>query len=51
MREAVDSVAEMRVAVELLAKEWPEEYPAGAVEWLIAASSSGAMSVATQSGR
>jgi hypothetical protein len=26
----------MREAVELLAKEWPEEYPAGAAEWLIA---------------
>jgi hypothetical protein len=24
----------MREAVELLAREWPEDYPAGAVEWL-----------------
>jgi hypothetical protein len=27
----------MREAVELLAKEWPKEYPAEAVEWLLAA--------------
>ena len=27
----------MREAVELLARGWPEDYPAGAVEWLIAA--------------
>jgi len=26
----------VREALELLAKEWPEDYPAGAVEWLIA---------------
>jgi hypothetical protein len=26
----------MREAVGLLAREWPEDYPAGAVEWLIA---------------
>ncbi len=25
----------MREAVELLARGWPEDYPAGAVEWLI----------------
>ncbi|MFM0480626.1 hypothetical protein PQQ81_08865 [Paraburkholderia strydomiana] len=33
------ATADLRVreAVELLAREWPEEYPAGAVEWLIAA--------------
>lgn len=28
--------AAMREAVELLAKEWPEDYPDGAVEWLMA---------------
>jgi hypothetical protein len=27
--------AAMREAVELLAREWQEEYPAGAVEWLL----------------
>jgi hypothetical protein len=27
----------MREAVELLAREWPEDYPSGAVEWLVAA--------------
>lgn len=26
----------MREAVELLAREWPEDYPDGAVEWLMA---------------
>ncbi|AXF10002.1 hypothetical protein CUJ91_18450 [Paraburkholderia graminis] len=26
---------QMRDAVELLAREWPEEYPAGAVEWVL----------------
>jgi len=26
----------MREPVGLLAREWPEDYPAGAVEWLIA---------------
>ena len=31
--------AAMREAVELLAREWPEEYPVGAVECLLAASS------------
>ncbi|MDR6205365.1 hypothetical protein [Paraburkholderia graminis] len=33
------ATAELRVreAVGLLAREWPEEYPAGAVEWLLAA--------------
>lgn len=36
MRDAVDTVAEMRAEVELLAKGWPEDYPDGAVEWLIA---------------
>lgn len=30
--------AAMRETVELLATEWPEDYPAGRVEWLIAAS-------------
>lgn len=25
----------IREALELLAKEWPEDYPAGAVEWLL----------------
>ncbi|MGF6924261.1 hypothetical protein [Paraburkholderia sp. 40] len=25
----------MREAVELLAREWPEDYPAGAVEWTL----------------
>ena len=32
--------AELRVqeAVGLLAREWPEDYPAGAVEWLVASS-------------
>jgi hypothetical protein len=25
----------MRDAVELLAREWPEDYPAGVVEWLL----------------
>ena len=35
MRDAVDVLAEMREAVELLAREWPEDYPAGAVEWLL----------------
>ena len=31
------ATAELRVreAVGLLAREWPEEYPAGAVEWLL----------------
>lgn len=28
----------MREAVDLLAREWPEDYPTGAVEWLIAGS-------------
>lgn len=28
---------QVREAVGLLAREWPEEYPAGAVEWLLAA--------------
>ncbi|MGU7784435.1 hypothetical protein [Burkholderia sp. PU8-34] len=28
--------AAMREAVELLAREWPDDYPAGAVEWLLA---------------
>lgn len=27
----------MRKALELLAREWPKEYPAGAVEWLVTA--------------
>ncbi|QIE22875.1 hypothetical protein SBC2_08880 [Caballeronia sp. SBC2] len=27
--------AAMREAVDLLAKEWPAEYPTGGVEWLI----------------
>ncbi|WP_421376472.1 hypothetical protein ACOCG7_00980 [Paraburkholderia sp. DD10] len=40
-----------RDAVDLLAREWPADYPAGAVEWLIAASSGGAMSVASKAGR
>ena len=30
------SGAAMRATVESLASEWPEEYPAGAVEWLLA---------------
>jgi len=31
------ATAELRVreAVGLLAREWPEDYPAGAVEWLL----------------
>jgi hypothetical protein len=29
--------AAMREAVGLLAREWPQDYPAGAVEWLVAA--------------
>ncbi|CAB3803567.1 hypothetical protein LMG28614_05851 [Paraburkholderia ultramafica] len=33
--EAMPETA-MRRAVELLARRWPEDYPAGAVEWLIA---------------
>jgi hypothetical protein len=31
----------MRGAVELLAKEWPGDYPAGAVEWLVVESAAG----------
>lgn len=33
------ATAELRIreAVRLLANEWPEDYPAGAVEWLLAA--------------
>jgi hypothetical protein len=27
--------AAMRGAVELLAREWPQDYPEGAVEWLL----------------
>jgi hypothetical protein len=27
--------ARMREAVELLTRGWPEDYPAGAVEWLL----------------
>lgn len=30
---AVEANAEIRTAVELLAKGWPEDYPAGAAEW------------------
>ncbi|NYH26007.1 hypothetical protein [Paraburkholderia bryophila] len=30
-----EAALRMREAVELLAKEWPEDYPAGAVEWLL----------------
>lgn len=30
-----DGVAAMREAVELLAREWPEDSPASAVEWMI----------------
>jgi hypothetical protein len=30
------SDAAVRAAVEFLASEWPEDYPAGAVEWLLA---------------
>ncbi|WP_323049046.1 hypothetical protein [Caballeronia mineralivorans] len=33
--------AAMRAAVELLAGEWPDEYPAGAMEWLIAVKQDG----------
>ncbi|RKT22881.1 hypothetical protein B0G69_6378 [Paraburkholderia sp. RAU2J] len=33
--DTVDAIAVMRGAVDLLAKGWPEEYPAGAVEWLL----------------
>jgi hypothetical protein len=29
---------QMREAVELLARGWPDEYPVGAVEWLVASS-------------
>jgi hypothetical protein len=32
--------AAMREAVELLTEEWPNEYPAEAVEWLVAADGS-----------
>ncbi|WP_310076452.1 hypothetical protein [Paraburkholderia graminis] len=37
--DAAGAEAELRMgeAVELLAREWPDEYPAGAVEWLVAA--------------
>ena len=28
--------AAMRAEVKLLAREWPEDYPAGAMEWLVA---------------
>jgi hypothetical protein len=30
-----DAFSEMQALVELLAREWPDEYPAGAVEWLL----------------
>jgi hypothetical protein len=33
--ERADAVEEMRAVVELLARKWPDEYPAGAVEWLL----------------
>lgn len=36
--EGATSKLRVREAVELLAREWPEEYPAGAVEWLVASS-------------
>jgi hypothetical protein len=29
------AAAAMREAVDLLARGWPEDYPAGAVEWLL----------------
>jgi hypothetical protein len=34
VRRAVDD-ERIRRAVESMAKEWPEEYPAGAVKWLL----------------
>ncbi|GAB5098077.1 hypothetical protein YK56LOC_37930 [Caballeronia sp. HLA56] len=33
--EALDAVERVRGAVELLAEGWPQDYPEGAVEWLI----------------
>lgn len=31
--DALDAMERVRGAVELLAKEWPQDYPEGAVEW------------------
>jgi hypothetical protein len=35
--DALDAMERVRGAVELLAGEWPQDYPEGAVEWLILA--------------
>ena len=38
-RDSLSAIsAAAREAVELLARDWPEDYPDGAVEWLVASS-------------